>query len=74
MSAKLDAIRAGWDDHADYQETIADADWIGCDSPLVQVPCTSLSCRGRRNGGAGFSVWVEAGKEGSAVCNECFCK
>lgn len=39
---------------------------------LVQVPCTSPACRGRRNGGAPFMAWTTKGSEANAQCNECF--
>lgn len=40
----------------------------------VQTPCTSLVCRGRRNGGQGFTTTVQRGQEAHALCNECFCR
>jgi hypothetical protein len=39
----------------------------------VTVPCTSPTCRNRRNGfSQGFPTTVRRGEESHAQCNECF--
>lgn len=43
----------------------------------VQVYCTSGNCRGKRNGGKGFEVWVPEGSSPNGnrhFCNECYCR
>lgn len=40
----------------------------------VEVHCTNPTCRGRRNGGKGFTVVVPKNKKEKAECNECFCR
>lgn len=43
----------------------------------VKAYCTSANCRGKRNGGKGFEVWVPEGTSPNGnrhFCNECYCR